>query len=49
MKLWFEGCNVNARDALPFGQHHAGRHRRATSAIIDLAVTERRGDSAAKD
>jgi hypothetical protein len=29
MKLWFEGWNVNARDAAHFSLTHAGHHRRA--------------------
>jgi hypothetical protein len=50
MKLWFEGWNVNAHDVLP---RQCMPHRPLSSPPpqqseikIDLAATERRGDSA---
>jgi hypothetical protein len=49
MKLWFEGWNVNAHDALPRQSFAAGRHRRADQRDKYLAVTWPRGDSAAND
>ena len=43
MKLWFEGWNVNAHGASPLQPSHAGRHRRAASAINGLAVNAAAG------
>jgi hypothetical protein len=50
MKLWFEGWNVNAHDALPLRRtRHLPRLPPPSAVKIDLADKGRRADSAANN